>query len=170
MCSYCSQCLFFGFWSFDFIVDTAVLGCWGIFKRGEVMSELALAYAVLVAMIGLFLSLCWVFASSYLLTERIEKYLSKSKFVAINREGLSGLGLLGIVIRNCSIALMFLIPKFCERRGLIEENELERLPLHLKKKLLAPWIYWWRILFCDFPLFTLCRLVLKRVLRQISLG
>jgi hypothetical protein len=104
------------------------------------MSELALAYAVLVAMIGLFISLCWVFASSYLLTERIEKHLGRSKFVAINREGLSGLGLLGIVIRNCSIALMFLIPKFCERRGLIEENELEDLPLHLKRKLLAPWI------------------------------
>ena len=104
------------------------------------MSELTLAYVGLVAMIGLFLSLCWIFASSYLLTERIEKHLGKSKFVAINREGLSGLGLQGTVIRNCSIALMFLIPKFCERRGLIEENELENLPLDLKRKLLAPWI------------------------------
>jgi hypothetical protein len=77
---------------------------------------------------------------SYLYTGLIEKYLSKSKFVAINREGLSGLGLLGTVIRNCSIALMFLIPKFCERRGLIEEDELENLPLDLKRKLLVPWI------------------------------
>ena len=48
------------------------------------MSELTLAYAGLVAMIGLFLSLCWIFASSYLLTERIEKYLGRSKFVANN--------------------------------------------------------------------------------------
>lgn len=104
------------------------------------MTEVVLAYTALVAMICLFFTLCWIFMFSYLYTGLIEKYLSKSKFVAINREGLSGLGLLGTVVRNCSIALMFLIPKFCERRGLIEENELENLPLDLKRKLLAPWI------------------------------
>ena len=104
------------------------------------MTEVVLAYSALVAMICLFFALCWIFMFSYLYTGLIEQYLSKSKFVANNREGLSGLGLLGAVVRNCSIALMFLIPKFCERRGLIEENELENLPLHLKRKLLAPWI------------------------------
>ena len=104
------------------------------------MTEVVLAYIALVSMICLFFALCWIFLSSYLYTGLIEKFLRKSKFVAINRKGLSGLGLLGSVVRNCSIALMFLIPKFCERRGLIEENELENLPLHLKRKLLAPWI------------------------------
>lgn len=55
------------------------------------MSELTLAYAGLVAMVFLFLSLCWIFASSYLLTERIEKHLGRSRFVANNLGGLSGL-------------------------------------------------------------------------------
>jgi hypothetical protein len=104
------------------------------------MTEVVLAYTALVAMICLFLALCWILLFSYLYTGIIEKHLVKSKFVASNREGLSGLGLLGIVVRNCAIALMFLIPKFCERRGLIEEGGLENLPLHLKRKLLVPWI------------------------------
>ena len=104
------------------------------------MSELTLAYVGLFIMVCLFLALCWIFLFSYLFTELIEKHLSGSKLVANNREGLSGLGLLGTVVKNCSIALMFLIPKFCERRGLIEENELSNLPVHLKRKLLAPWI------------------------------
>ena len=104
------------------------------------MSELTLAVVGLVIMVCLFLAICWIFLSSYLFTELIESYLGRSKFVANNREGLSGLGLLGTVMKNCSIALMFLIPKLCEERGLIEENELENLPVHLKRKLLAPWI------------------------------
>ncbi|WP_191628445.1 hypothetical protein [Pseudomonas fluorescens] len=104
------------------------------------MSELTLAYVGLVIMVCLFLALCWIFLFSYLFTEIIEKHLGRSKFVANNREGLSSLGLLGSVVRSCSIALMFLIPEFCEKRGLIEENELSNLPLHLKRKLLAPWI------------------------------
>ncbi|MNP08041.1 hypothetical protein D3C76_1000970 [compost metagenome] len=104
------------------------------------MSELTLAYVGLVIMVCLFLALCWIFLFSYLFTGLIEKHLGKSKFVASNREGLLGLGLLGIVVRNCSVALMFLIPGFCEKRGLIEVNELSNLPLHLKRKLLAPWI------------------------------
>lgn len=104
------------------------------------MSELTLAYVGLTIMVCLALALCWIFLFSYLYTGLIEKHLGRSKFVAINREALSGLGLLGAVVRNCSIALMFLIPQFCEKRGLIEENELSDLPTHLKKKLLAPWI------------------------------
>jgi hypothetical protein len=53
---------------------------------------------------------------------------------------LSSAGFIGLPIRNCSIALMFLIPRLCEKRGLIEKNELRNLPTHLKRKLLAPWI------------------------------
>ena len=104
------------------------------------MNELALAYAMLVVMVCLFFTLIWIVLFACLYTGLIEKHLGRSKFVTGNREGLSGLGLLGTILRNCSIALMCLIPRFCERRGLIEENELENLPLHLKRKLLAPWI------------------------------
>ena len=106
-------------------------------------------------MVCLFLALCWMFLFSYLFTWLIEKYLGRSKFVASNREGLSGLGLLGTVMRNCSIALMFLIPKFCKKRGLIEENELSNLPLHLKRKLLAPWITGGVLFFCMFVFWLL---------------
>ena len=104
------------------------------------MSELTLAVVGLVIMACLFLSICWIFVSSYLFTDLIERHLSSSRFVANNREGLSGLGLLGTVTKNCSIALMFLIPRICEKRGLVEKNELSSLPTHLKRKLLAPWI------------------------------
>jgi len=38
------------------------------------------------------------------------------------------------------MALMFLIPRLCEKRGLIEKNELLNLPVHLKRKLLVPWM------------------------------
>ncbi|WP_131107691.1 hypothetical protein [Pseudomonas sp. Sample_10] len=104
------------------------------------MTELTLAYVGLVAMVCLFFTLCWIFLFSYLYTDLIEKHIGGSKLVANNREGLSGLGVLGKVVRNCSIALMFLIPEFCERRGLVEKNELANLPRHLKRKLLAPWV------------------------------
>ena len=77
---------------------------------------------------------------SYLFTELIEGYLEKSKFVASNRKALSGLGLLGKAVRNGSIAFMFLFPWLCERRGLIEKGELLNLPVHLKWRLLVPWI------------------------------
>lgn len=104
------------------------------------MNELTLAVIGLVVMVCLFLVICWIFVSAYLFTELIESYLGRSRFIANNRAGLSGLGLLGTVVKNCSIALMFLVPKFCEKRGLIEEDELLSLPVHLKRKLLAPWI------------------------------
>jgi len=120
-------------------------------------------------MVCLFLALCWIFLFSYLFTELIEKHLGGSKLVANNREGLSGLGLLGTVVKNCSIALMFLIPKFCERRGLIEENELSNLPVHLKRKLLAPWItggvFFLQCSFIGFSLFDS-----KAYLEELSLG
>ena len=86
------------------------------------------------------LTLFWILLSSSRYTELIESYLSRSKFVANNREAFSGLGLIGKALKNGSIALMFLIPRLSERRGLIEKDELLNLPPHLKRKLIAPWI------------------------------
>lgn len=87
---------------------------------------------------------------SYLFTELIEGYLNRSKFVASNRKALSGLGLLGKTVRSGSTALMFLFPDLCERRGLIEKGELLNLPVHLKWKLLVPWIIGVLLLFAMF--------------------
>ena len=101
-------------------------------------------FALEIIVISIFLlgvvSTFWIILSSYRFTELLESYLDKSKFVASNRKVLSHAGLVGLLIRNCAMALMFLIPRFCEKRGLIEKDELLDLPIHLKRKLLVPWM------------------------------
>ncbi|POA20908.1 hypothetical protein C1886_06980 [Pseudomonas sp. FW300-N1A1] len=104
------------------------------------MSDIELAIIAVFILVFLFLSLFWILVSSCKFTELIENHLSKSKFVANNREAFSSAGLLGKTIRNGSMTLLFLTPRLCERRGLIEKNELLNLPTDLKRKLLAPWI------------------------------
>jgi hypothetical protein len=101
-------------------------------------------FALEIIVISIFLlgivSTFWIILSSYRFTELLESYLDKSKFVASNRKVLSHAGLVGLLIRNCAMALMFLIPRFCEKRGLIEKDELLALPIHMKRKLLVPWM------------------------------
>ena len=104
------------------------------------MSDIALAGVGIFIIFSSLLVSCWIYVFSYLFTELIEGYLDRSKFVASNRKALSGLGLLGKAVRNGSIALIFLFPGLCERRGLIEKGELLNLPVLLKWKLLLPWI------------------------------
>lgn len=104
------------------------------------MSNVALAIIVISILLLGVVSACWILLSSYRFTELVESYLNKSKFVENNRKGLSHAGLMGLLIRNCAMALMFLIPRLCEKRGLIEKDELLNLPIHLKRKLLVPWI------------------------------
>jgi hypothetical protein len=104
------------------------------------MSHIELAVIAIVIFFLTVLTICWMLVFSHLRTELVEGYLSKSKFVASNRAMLSGFGLIGKVLRSGAIALMFLIPRLCERRGLIEKDELLNLPLDLKRKLLAPWV------------------------------
>lgn len=104
------------------------------------MSNVALAIIVISILFLGVVSACWILLSSHRFTELVESYLHKSKFVASNRKVLSHAGLMGLLIRNCAMALMFLIPRLCESRGLIEKDELLNLPVHLKRKLLVPWI------------------------------
>ena len=104
------------------------------------MNNVALAIIVISILFLGVVSVCWILLSSYRFTELVESYLHKSKFVASNRKVLSHAGLMGLLIRNCAMALMFLIPRLCEKRGLIEKDELLNLPVHLKRKLLVPWI------------------------------
>jgi len=103
------------------------------------MNNVALAIVVISILFLGFVSVCWILVSSYRFTELAESYLHKSKFVASNRMVLSQAGLIGLLIRNCAMALMFLISRLCEKRGLIEKDELLNLPIHLKRKLLVPW-------------------------------
>lgn len=104
------------------------------------MSDIELAGIGIFLIFSSLVVCCWIYVFSYLFTELIEGYLGRSKFVASNRKALSGLGLLGKTVRNGSIALMFLLPELCERRGLIVKGELLNLPVHLKWRLLVPWI------------------------------
>ncbi len=114
------------------------------------MSDVALAGIAMFIIFSALVVSCWIYVFSYFFTEIIEGYLNSSKFVASNRMALSGLGLLGKTVRNGSIALMFLFPRLCERRGLIEKDELLNLPVHLKWKLLLPWIICVCLLFAAF--------------------
>ncbi|MNH90290.1 hypothetical protein D3C87_1027530 [compost metagenome] len=104
------------------------------------MNNVALAIIVILIFFLGIVSTFWIVLTSYRFTELLESYLDKSKFVASNRKVLSHAGLVGLLIRNCAMALMFLIPRLCEKRGLIEKDELLNLPIHLKRKLLVPWI------------------------------
>ena len=114
------------------------------------MSDIALAgVAIFIIFFSLVIT-CWIYVFSCMFTELIESYLDRSKFVAGNRKSLSGLGLFGKAVRNGSIAFMFLFPELCERRGLIEKGELLNLPVHLKWKLLVPWIIGVFLLFAMF--------------------
>jgi len=104
------------------------------------MNNVALAIIVISILFLGVVSACWILLSSYRFTEMVESYLNKSRFVENNRKVFSHAGLMGLLIRNCAMALMFLIPRLCERRGLIEKDELLNLPIHLKRKLLVPWV------------------------------
>ena len=114
------------------------------------MNDIALAGIGILIIFFAMVTSCWIYVFSYLYTGLIESYLDKSKFVASNRKALSGLGLLGKPVRNGSVALMFLCPKLCEKRGLIEKDELLNLPVSLKRKLLALWISAGTLLFVAY--------------------
>lgn len=104
------------------------------------MSTLSLIIIGVSIISGQLLAVIWMLASSHKQTEKIESYLDKSEFIESNRKVFASSGLLGKVIRNGCIALLFLRPEFFEKRRLIEKDELLNLPVHLKRKLLAPWI------------------------------
>lgn len=104
------------------------------------MSDFTLAIIAMSILVALFLTVCWIAVSSLKLTELTENHLNQSKFVLNNQTAFSGAGLLGLIIRNGAIALLFLIPKTSQSRGLIEPNELTNVPRNIKIQLIAPWL------------------------------
>ena len=104
------------------------------------MSESVLLLIILFIYFMAFVAIFWMLIFSYRYTELIEECLSKSRFVANNREAFSGLCLIGKVLRNGSVATMFLIPRLCEKRGLIAKDELLNLPPNLKRMLIIPYV------------------------------
>ena len=103
-------------------------------------SSLTLVIAGICIMTGQISSVIWIIISAHKLTGLAENHLKKSIFVEINRKSFESFGIFGKVIRYGPIALMFLAPKFFERRGMIDANELSNMPINLRNKLLLPWI------------------------------
>jgi hypothetical protein len=104
------------------------------------MSSLTLVIVGISTMTAQISSVIWIIVSAHRLTELAENHLKKSIFLEINRKSFESLGIIGKVIRYGPIALMFLAPKFFERRGMIDANELSNMPINLRNKLLLPWI------------------------------
>jgi len=104
------------------------------------MSSLTLVIVGTSTMVAQISSVIWIIVSAHRLTELAENHLKKSIFLEINRKSFESFGIIGKVIRYGPIALMFLAPKFFERRGMIDANELSNMPINLRNKLLLPWI------------------------------
>lgn len=104
------------------------------------MSSLTLVIVGTSTMVAQISSVIWIIVSAHRLTELAENHLKKSIFLEINRKSFESFGIIGKLIRYGPIALMFLAPKFFERRGMIDANELSNMPVNLRNKLLLPWI------------------------------
>lgn len=95
---------------------------------------LGAAFAILI--IAILVSMSITFYLSHRLTEKLESLLPNCKLINDNKIIYSGLGFTGKVFRFGTISLMLLFPKTYARKGLIDLNEVEQLPRHIKKILI----------------------------------
>ncbi|WP_206221318.1 hypothetical protein, partial [Pseudomonas viridiflava] len=68
----------------------------------------------------------------------IEGYLPNCSAVFTIKEAWSGGGLLGKVIRGGMIAIVVMMPNVSARRGVIDKDEMSRLPAFYKRVLVVP--------------------------------
>lgn len=71
--------------------------------------------------------------------ETVETQLPNCRIVNVNKEAFSNAGLLGKVMRTCSISTILTIPKLCARRGMIDLVEVQNFPPRLRRLLTIPW-------------------------------
>lgn len=88
--------------------------------------------------IGVVLFSVAVIAHKYI--EVIESRLSNCPYIEDNKRVWSGAGLLGKVMRGGMISMVLVMPKMHARRGLIDTQELSRLPRLYKYLLVVPFI------------------------------
>ncbi|KHL71781.1 hypothetical protein PpSQ1_24420 [Pseudomonas putida] len=104
------------------------------------MSNLHLAVLGVIVIISPFLMFgVWVFVA-YRYLDRIESILSNSRMVAVNREIYSYAGLLGKVMRLGSISAMLSMKYFSVRKGLLDNDEVTKVPIDLQRLLVRLWI------------------------------
>ncbi|KAF1310358.1 hypothetical protein BLX42_14515 [Pseudomonas sp. SG-MS2] len=104
------------------------------------MSNLHLAVLGVIVIISPFLMVgVWVFVA-YRYLDRIESILSNSRMVAVNREIYSHAGLLGKVMRLGSVSAMLSMKYFSVRKGLLDNDEVTKVPIDLQRLLVRLWI------------------------------
>jgi len=69
----------------------------------------------------------------------IEEMLSKSSFVVGNKALYSRAGLLGKLMRICTISLLLAMPRAFARRGMVDVVQLKKFPMPMKRLLVAAW-------------------------------
>ncbi|MGZ9707437.1 hypothetical protein ACXX81_15655 [Pseudomonas sp. GNP013] len=70
--------------------------------------------------------------------ETIENLLPNCSFVSTIREAWSGGGLLGKFIRGGVIAIVMMMPNLCAKKGIVDIDEMSRLPAFYKGLLIIP--------------------------------
>lgn len=98
-------------------------------------TQLALGAAYGIIFTAIFISLPLTFYLSHRDTEYIESLLPSCKIINDNRKLYSEFGLTGKIIRFGALSLMLVFPEAYARRGLINFDEVDRLPERMKKRL-----------------------------------
>lgn len=96
------------------------------------------AFSVLVIISPFLMLGVWVFVA-YRYLDRIESILSKSRMVAVNREIYTHAGLLGRVMRLGSISAMLSMKHFSVRKGLLDDDDVNKTPADLQRLLVRLW-------------------------------
>lgn len=97
--------------------------------------KLALGAAYGILFTAIFISLPITFYLSHRDTDHIESLLPNCKIVSDNRNLYSKFGLTGKIIRFGALSLMLVFPEAYAHRGLINLDEVDRLPTRMKNRL-----------------------------------
>lgn len=71
--------------------------------------------------------------------DEVEGLLSKSDFVLGNRKIYLHAGLLGKIMRICTISTLLTTPYLFVRKGLVDEAQLQNFPAPMKRLLVVLW-------------------------------
>lgn len=85
------------------------------------------------------LSLLVLVYLSYRYLELIETMLSNSSFVMGNKNLYSRAGLIGRVMRICTVSILLTMPKVFVYRGLVDSREVDRFPMAMRCLLVVLW-------------------------------
>jgi uncharacterized membrane protein YkgB len=88
--------------------------------------------------LGIF-ALCVLVYVAFRYLDEIEELLSKSVFVSGNRRLYLHAGILGKVMRICTISTLLTTPYLFARRGLVDEAQLKSFPISMKRLLVVAW-------------------------------